>query len=174
MNELWQMSFPGMAIMPNWHPLFVHFPIVLLTGFFLLDLSGVIARKAEWRRVAGGLLYAGALFAIVTVALGVQAEHSVAHGGEVHPILMSHEKHGFAVLTMALLLSLWRLARGERWSALGTTLHLLLAGTMVAIMIHGADLGGLMVYGHGVGVRGVQQEHSHDHDHGDEQDDDLL
>lgn len=165
MGDLLRESFPGLAAMPNWHPLLVHFPIALLSCYLLLDLAGVAARNAAWRRMAGGLLYLGASFAAVAVVLGFQAAQSVPHGEEVHSIMIDHRNHGLTVLGMSLLLSLWRRVRGERWSAIGTALHLLVAGVMVFVMAHGADLGGLMVYGHGVGIHGVEQAHGHDHDH---------
>ncbi|BBL70462.1 DUF2231 domain-containing protein [Methylogaea oryzae] len=172
MGDLLLESFPGLASMPNWHPLLVHFPIALLTCYLLLDVAGAALRNAAWRRMAGGLLYLGTCFAAVAVVLGVQAAQSVSHGGDVHGIMLSHGKHGLVVLGMALLLSLWRRFQGERWSMVGTTLHLALAGVMVLVMAHGADLGGLMVYGHGVGVHGVAvPPHDHDHDHAHEHDD---
>lgn len=164
MDELLQEFFPGLAAMANWHPLLVHFPIALLSCFLLLDVFGALARKAEWRRVAGGMLYLGTLFAAVAVALGLQAAHTVPHGEEVHSIIISHRNHGLAVLGMALLLSVWRYWHSACWSALSNVLHLLAAAVMVTVMAHGADMGGLMVYGYGVGV----QDHDHDaHDHDD-------
>lgn len=167
MGDLLRESFQGFAIMPNLHPLLVHFPIALLSCYLLLDIVGVAARNAAWRRMAGGLLYLGTLFAAVAVVLGLQAAQSVPHGEEVHSIMIDHRNHGLTVLGMALLLSLWRCFRGERWSAVGTVLHLLVAAVMVIVMAHGVDLGGLMVYGHGVGVHGVEQMHDHEHEHDD-------
>lgn len=162
MDDLFSEIFPGLASMPNWHPLLVHFPIALLTCYLLLDVVGAVGRKADWRRQAGSLLYLGTLFAAAAVALGLRAAASVPHGEAVHSILVSHQHHGFAVLGMALLLSLWRRFAPEWWKLP----HLLLSTIMVAIMIHGADKGGLMVYGHGVGVQGVVQDHhEHNHDH---------
>lgn len=174
MDELLLNLFPGLAAMANWHPVLVHFPIALLSSYFLLDLAGAIARKPGWRDAAGIMLYLGTLSAAAAVALGLQAAATVAHGDAVHDIMMEHREHGFVVLGSALLLSLWRCWhswRGKRWSAWGSSLHLLLAGAMVANMLHGADMGGLMVYGYGVGMSGKPQaqdvhSHSHSHEHG--------
>lgn len=168
MGDLLAQYFPGLSSMPNLHPLVVHFPIALLTCFLLLDVFGVLARNAACRRVAGALLYFGALFTAVAVGLGLYEAQSVSHGADVHPIMIDHRNHGLAVLGLALVLSLWRRVGGERWSALGTVLHLATAAAMVFILAQGADLGGLMVYGHGVGVRAAGHEgvHAHDHAHG--------
>jgi uncharacterized membrane protein len=170
-DELLLNLFPGLAAMANWHPVLVHFPIALLSSYFLLDLAGAIARKPGWRDAAGIMLYLGTLSAAAAVALGLHAAATVAHSDAVHDIMMEHRDHGLVVLGTALLLSLWRCWRGKRWSAWGSSLHLLLAGAMVANMLHGADMGGLMVYGYGVGMSGKPQaqdghSHSHSHDHG--------
>lgn len=175
MGELLPTLFPGLAAMPNWHPLVVHFPIALLSCYFLLDLAATLTGKAAWCHVAGGLLYLGTLFAAVAVALGFQAAASVAHSAAVHPILTEHYEHGVEVLGMAVLLSLWWWLQTRRaatkptdnLSRIATLLRLTLAAVMVAVMAHGADMGGLMVYGHGVGVQAMEHEHSHDHEHAD-------
>lgn len=85
------------------------------------------------------------------------------HTDAVHDILELHEYFGFTVL--ALLLSAWRLWRGRRLGRIERACHFLLALLMAGIMTVGADLGGLMVYGHGVGVRSIDTETpSHHHD----------
>ena len=42
-GELFSILMPGIASMENIHPLLVHFPIALLSVFFVLDLIGTWA-----------------------------------------------------------------------------------------------------------------------------------
>lgn len=70
-------------IIPNWHPLFVHFTIgLLLTSAMLSALGTAIAGSpfaphatvtARWN------LWIGTAFAVITVAAGYCAYYTIAH-----------------------------------------------------------------------------------------------
>jgi uncharacterized membrane protein len=155
---------PGVAAMANVHPLIVHFPIALLSTFVVVEAGAWLLGRETWRIAASALLYLGTLGAAGAVTAGWLAAQTVPHGEAVHDILERHEHLGFTVLTLALLLSVWRLWRGKRFGRFERGCHFLLALLMTGIMTVGVDLGGLMVYGHGVGVRGIDTEtESHDH-----------
>jgi len=163
---LFTALMPGIASMDNIHPLLVHYPIAFLTAFFALDLLGTLAKKDSWRRVAGWLLHMGTVGAALAVAAGLIAEGSVAHGGNSHEIMETHEKIGIAVLILSLALSVWR-GGGERFpKGAANTLHLIFAGLLFGLICLGADLGGMMVYKYGVAVEAVEQTGSHEHQHG--------
>lgn len=150
--ETLQHILPGMAIMPNWHPLVVHYPIVLLTCYFLFELFGLVFHRIQWRRMASTLIVLGAVAAVIAVALGLRASETVLRTPEAHVIMLAHRLLGVVVLSMAAALAVWRLRPFETWSQRETGLHLLLAAVMLVALVKGADLGGLMVYGHGVAV----------------------
>ncbi|OAI11733.1 hypothetical protein A1359_01535 [Methylomonas lenta] len=156
-GEMFANVMPGIAGLDNLHPLFVHFPIALLSLFFLLDLLGSIANKIEWRKTASWFLYSGAIFAAMTVAAGLIAADSVAHGGDVHQIMENHEHLGIAVLLLAVTLSGWRLLAKNQISGGANTLYLIFAAILAGLLLFTADLGGLMVYGYGVGVKPVAE-----------------
>ncbi len=163
--EVFAGILPGIAEMANIHPLFVHFPIALLSGFLLMELLGSITDKDSLRSTATWMLYLGTLGAIVTVATGLVASGSVAHGGGVHELMLDHRNHGLTVLAIALVLSIWRLAVSARFSTKGRVAHFILAVIMVGTMTIGADKGGLMVYKYGVSVKAVPQVEGAGHDH---------
>lgn len=146
---------PGLANIENVHPLLVHFPIALLSVFFLLDLIGCLSKKPHWREVASYFLYFGTIGAAFTVMAGFEAAYSVVHSEVVHEIMVHHEHFGVTVLTLSVILSLWRLKSG--FALTGGTNHffLILAGLMCGLMMLGADLGGLMVYNYGTAVRAI-------------------
>lgn len=189
-GEIAATLLPGLAQLDNWHPLAVHFPIALLTTFFVLDLLGSLFHAETWRRGADWFLYCGTLGAIITVLLGFQAESRVAHGEAVHDIMERHETFGITVLSLSVILSAWRmLARGQIQGGANVFYHLL-AGVMLIALIFGADLGGHMVYQHGIAVDAVpppadsathqhggmmpnhDHDHAHDHPHDDHHDHD--
>ncbi|MDO9141898.1 MAG: DUF2231 domain-containing protein [Methylobacter sp.] len=185
-SDIFSDLMPGIAAMDNIHPVLVHFPIAFLSAFFVLDLIATLAKKQQWRDVASWMLYLGAVAAVFTVIAGFNAAGSVAHGGEVHPIMERHKDFGIAVLCLAIFLSIWRALSGGVIQGIANGFFLALAAAMFITMILGADLGGLMVYQHGVAVKSLQievpgvhqheqggehvHEQGHDHQHGHDHD----
>lgn len=147
---------PGLAGIDNIHPLLVHFPIAFLLAFFALDLTGNLLKKNHWREVASYFLYFGTVGALFTVIAGFIAAYSVTHSEIVHHIMLRHQYFGLSVLTLAVVLSIWRLKSGATLAGGGNSFFLLLSGLMCVLLSLGADLGGLMVYNYGTAVRAVQ------------------
>lgn len=156
-SELFANLLPGVAVLDNIHPLLVHFPIALLSLFFLLDLVGSLAHKSEWRRAASWFLYCGTVLAGLTMAAGLIAAASVPHGGDVHEIMENHEHLGISVFLLASALSIWRWLAKEQITGPANTLYLLSAAILAAMLVFTADLGGLMVYNYGVAVAPMTQ-----------------
>ncbi len=71
---------PGLKAALNYHPLFVHFPIVLWLAALLFEIFAVWRASDELQRTASRLLYLGTLAAIITVMTGLAAQNSVAPG----------------------------------------------------------------------------------------------
>jgi len=168
--QLGEALMPGLAGLDNLHPLFVHFPIALLTLFYLFDLGGTVFSKSTWRHIAGWFLYSGTLFAAFTVAAGLLAAASVAHGGDVHVIMENHEHLGISVLSLASALAAWRWLAKQEISGAANTLYQLLTSVLFVLLAFTADLGGLMVYRYGVAVKPVEslnQAAALRHQHGD-------
>lgn len=157
---------PGMGAMANVHPMVVHFPIALLNGFLLMEVLGAFFNRDDMRAAASWMLYLGAIGAAAAVAAGLQAAPTVEHGEEVHAIMTRHMYFGFTVLALAVILSVWRARAGAGFTARARAAHILVAIVTAAVMAFGADLGGLMVYGHGVGTQGKAATADAGHHHG--------
>ena len=71
---------PGLKAALNYHPMFVHFPIVLWLAALLFELLAVWRASDEMQRTASRLLYLGTLAAIVTIFTGLAAQHSIPPG----------------------------------------------------------------------------------------------
>ncbi len=176
-TDLFSSLLPGIANLDNIHPLLVHFPIALLSSFFVVNLITHFVKKDTLVTVASWLLYLGAFSAIFTVLAGFSAAETVAHSESVHDIMEHHEDIGVSILSLSLGLAAWRLRSGvlQGWkNGVFLTLTVLLFG----LIIQGADLGGLMVYKYGVAVHKTsvealiteirttaEEHHHHDHEH---------
>jgi len=139
-------------------------------AFFIVDLIGSLIRKENWRQLAGGLLYLGTIAAAAAVFAGLLAAESVEHGDNVHLIMGKHKTIGISVLCLSVVLSIWRLLSGGVIKGAANIFFLLFAAVLNILIILGADLGGLMVYKHGVAVEAVEEtmidyfdEHTHSH-----------
>ena len=166
--EIFATLMPGIAAMENIHPLFVHFPIALLTGFTAIDILGSVLKKPEWRKAASWFLYLGVIMTGFTVAAGLAAEESVAHGGNVHEVMERHETLALTVLSLTAFLALWRLLKRGLIEGAANVFYLLFAIVLNIVLIFTADLGGLMVYKYGVSVQAARdlnetlfQQHNH-------------
>lgn len=155
--------FEGIRELPNIHPLIVHFPIALFSVFLLAEFINFFINSEGLRSAASYTLYLGTLAAAATVLAGWRAESTITHTDAVHSIMESHEAFGITVLVIGIILSVWRLKRGRKFSPIERLVHLILAFVAVVVLSLGADLGGLMVYRYGVGVKAVKVEGRHDH-----------
>ncbi len=169
-SEMFTNVLPGVSSMANIHPLVVHFPIAFLLAFFVVDLIGTLIQKDNLRQLAGGLLYLGTISAAAAVVAGLVAESTVEHGENVHLIIERHEFFGISVLCLSIVLSIWRFFSKSVINGGANLLFLMLAAMLNVFIVLGADLGGLMVYKHGVAVEAVEitsmnyfHEHTHKH-----------
>ncbi|MBE9531313.1 MAG: DUF2231 domain-containing protein [Proteobacteria bacterium] len=156
MQELISNILPGLAGMPNLHPMVVHFPIALLSSFLLLEFLSIFLKSESLKTGATWMLYLGTLGTVVAVLAGFRAAGAVGHDEAVHAIMETHEHLGLTVLLISIVLSLWRILTAGRLKGTLRLIYLALAVIMVITMSFGADYGGLMVYTHGVGIKGME------------------
>mgnify|MGYP001433306173 CR=1 FL=1 len=58
-----------MADIANIHPIIVHFPIALLSGFLIAEILGLLSGSKDLRTAAKWMLYFGTLGALVAASL---------------------------------------------------------------------------------------------------------
>lgn len=170
----------GIEIIPNLHPMFVHFTVALLSlsvAFHLLDFVTKGA-KVHWRTLAQWNLWLGAGFAIVTVLAGIYAYNTVAHDGPSHAAMTLHRNWALPTLLVFLMLAGWSFvnARAGKTATVPFLVVLVIGGgLLLSTAWHGAEL----VYRHGLGVmslpvtsgEGSAQGHDHEHAGGHDHDD---
>ncbi len=139
-------------IVPNWHPVAVHFPIALgMTTVLLLVVARLNPAYAGFSAAARLLLPLAAISAVIAAALGWHAFGTVEHDAAGHAVMTRHRDWAFGstvVLTLLALWDGWRRRAGQAVHGALLPAMLLLAGALAVT----GWLGGEMVYRHGVGV----------------------
>jgi uncharacterized membrane protein len=154
---------------PTIHPMVVHFPIAFLYATAVVELLMWLS-PTESRRFLGRagfwLLTASCVAIVAAMVAGVISEQSVHLTPVTSRLLSLHQR--YAILTGAFAGAAWlarvfarfpRSARSGQWSLFGTgrgrptvLATVLVLGAAVFVTLTG-NVGGTMVYGHGLGVR---------------------
>lgn len=157
-------------VIPNWHPLFVHFPIALLsmaTLFFLaLKIVDNYPLKDQIKTFAFWNLWIGTGFAIIAATAGWFAYNSVAHDAPSHEAMTEHRNLALVTLTMFIFISLWSIKYYKKVKEVGIAFIIaMLIGfsLLVSTGWHGSEA----VYRFGLGVMSLPQVegegHAHEH-----------
>lgn len=157
-------------IIPNWHPMLVHFTValIIISAIFFI-VSRMAKNNAEtFVSVAKWMLWVGAGITVFTVITGVDAFSSVAHDDVAHEVMKVHRTWALATGAATVLTAIW-VWRAKAVSTLIVAMSVLLAGMVGATGYLGAEL----VYRHGLGVMrlpdGAGEGHEHegggDHEH---------
>ena len=157
-------------IIPNWHPLIVHFTIALLLTAAALFVLGTLIRSrplgAAMTLVARWNLALGVLATLVTLATGWQAYNTVAHDEPSHVNMTVHLRWAIGTALVFLL------AAGAAWldrrrpAGAGAILLAFLVIGSGALGVSGW-LGGENVYRYGLGVLSLPKTDSHVHPGGE-------
>ncbi|MEK6747836.1 MAG: DUF2231 domain-containing protein [Pseudomonadota bacterium] len=168
-------------IIPNWHPILVHFTVALFTlaaGLFVVTpfiKSSVL--KEQWQIVARWNLWFSAGITLVTGLTGLYAYNTVTHDVPSHAAMTEHRNWAIVAATLILTLAVWSIVRVRRNRALGVAFSVAMAaagGVLAATAWHGSEV----VFRYGLGVKSLPKAegegHAHQHaggaGHGAEQD----
>lgn len=160
----------NIEIIPNWHPVFVHFTIGLLSVSALLYLAGSLLKKENLLIAARWNLWIGTFITVGTVFAGFYAYNTVAHDAPSHLAMTDHKNWALFTVGTFLLLALWSLwkHRGAKIISPVFVGLLLLASSLLAVTGY---KGGEIVYRHGIGVMRMPEIHDDgghgSHSHGD-------
>lgn len=155
-------------IIPNWHPIFVHFTIGLLSVSALFYLAGSVFKNENFLIAARWNLWVGAMITLGTVGAGFYAYYTVAHDELSHAAMTNHRNWALATAGTFILLALWAAwkQRGAKTVSAFFVIAILLASGLLAVTGY---KGGEVVYRHGIGVmslpevqgEGGHESHSH-------------
>lgn len=153
-------------IIPNWHPIFVHFPIALLTIATLFHVVAAFNSKSanyyQFENVANWNLWLGAAFAVVTAVAGWLAFNSVEHDTPSHEAMLDHRNWALTTTVVFIVLAIWSFRRIQKAVPISwlLTIPLILASGL--LVVTGYE-GGELVYRHGLGVMSLPDTGAHDH-----------
>ncbi|MCU0570698.1 MAG: DUF2231 domain-containing protein [Oculatellaceae cyanobacterium Prado106] len=137
--------------MQNIHPLFVHFPIALLSVGLLFDALGYFLKKESLAHAGWWCFSLGVISAVVTVFTGMQAEDTISLSPAAEAVLETHEQ--FQIYSTAVLVGLliWRSFRKgglPRWGGI----YWVVSAIAVSTILYGSHFGGRLVYEYGAGT----------------------
>jgi uncharacterized membrane protein len=147
------MLFPGLRAMENVHPVFVHFPVVLLPLALVFQALALWRQRQDWQRVALCLLWLGTLGALAAAGTGLLAEEEVEVPEPGWEVIELHETLMLVSTGLAVALSLAAAVLRRRLTH--RVQLLLLVGLLLlnGVLAVGADRGGQLVYQFGVSVQ---------------------
>jgi len=165
-------------IIPNWHPIFVHFTIGAFVCSVIFYLASVIVENhfrlhRQWIHVANWTLWTGCLFAIFTVMAGWHAYNTVQHDSASHAAMMLHRNWALPTTVFFLILGGIAIKLVKRNRRPGKLFLTAIVVGFTLLMATGW-LGAEAVYRYGLGVMALPEvEHNHNHPH-TQDDEDVL
>ena len=154
-------------IIPNWHPIFVHFTVALLSTAAGLFLLGAISGEREWGKsvlkAAYINLWLGTLVTVATIVAGVYAYNTVNHDTVSHMAMTDHRNWAFVTTLLFVLIALWSFKNFNK--AKVSVAFLIILFVTTGLLIVTAFKGGELVFRYGLGVMSMPVENGKHHDH---------
>jgi uncharacterized membrane protein len=159
-----------LEIIPNLHPLMVHFPIALISVSAFFHVASLAKRGNSYARycaiLAHGTLWLGALAAIPTVYFGWQAFNSVNHDEAGHAAMLVHRAWALGTAAVLVILAGWDAWRNKVETPPAWWFSSAVIGAWLLVAVT-AWYGGELVYRHGLGVLSLPAaEAGHEQKHG--------
>ena len=156
--EVVNALFPGLAAIPNLHPVLVHFPIAFFLGALLMEAMAIFYHE-RFHSLASWMCYLATLTALITLFSGLFAEQGIAaaspvgHHGPGHNFIHIHRNFMIVATTVALLFTTYLFIVNLRQAWPKQRWGILIGLSIVCILISlGADRGSRLVFEFGIGV----------------------
>lgn len=154
-------------IIPNLHPIFVHYTVALLSiAPLLFVLNYFLPADSKYKELsfifAKCSLYLGVIITIATLIAGWDAYNSVAHDKPSHRAMTDHKNWAFVTAAFFAILALWTLYTKQKSQMSFLFVFLILIASL--LLAATGYKGGELVYRYGLGVMSLPQSES-DHTH---------
>ena len=154
-----------MEFIAQLHPKIVHFPVALLSIYALLEITGVLSKKEFFKKAAYLFLFLGVLSAVAAVISGNQASDIASQWedkGAIIPFGLISQHEEFATITLwyftGLLVLRTFLVVKKKYTGMIQYIFIVLAIIGGYLIYETGDLGGKLVYKHGVGTELKKEE----------------
>lgn len=147
-------------IIPNWHPMFVHFTIGLLTISTLLYAAGFFLKKENLLIAARWNLWIGVTITVGTLLAGFYAYNTVVHDAPSHAAMTNHRNWALLTASIFILLALWALWKQRGARAVSPFFVLAMICATGLLFVTGYK-GGEVVYRYGLGVLSMPDMRNH-------------
>lgn len=156
-------------IIPNYHPIMVHFTIALMVvSLGMLLLGHIFKIKSGFHKeclvVSRWCLWLAALASILTVIAGFHAYYTVGHDMISHKVMTTHRNWGIATFTVIWLTAIWSFVLYFKEKPPRYLFTVLLTIAVVMVMVTGW-YGAELVFRYGIGVKSLPQVESSGHQH---------
>ncbi|MBL6935727.1 MAG: DUF2231 domain-containing protein [Alphaproteobacteria bacterium] len=157
-------------ILPNWHPLLVHFTVALYAASFLFFVLARVFSGRTWagdcRIAAFSTLWLGAAISVLTVAAGFYAFNTVRHDAPSHAAMTDHRNWALATAALWWVLALWTI-RTYRTSLELKSSFIGVFVVAVGLLMTTGWKGGELVYRYGLGVLSLPAVSENNSDQGE-------
>ncbi|MFQ6608545.1 MAG: DUF2231 domain-containing protein [Fidelibacterota bacterium] len=124
------------------HPLFIHFPIALLSTSVLFDILGVLFRNKSLHYAGWWCLLVGVISSLAAIATGFIADSIYGHMANPIPLFQTHGVVQLLASFMFIGLLIWRIKEKTELPVKPILFFYLgLSGVAVMILFYGAHLG---------------------------------
>ncbi len=138
-------------IIPNWHPLFVHFTIGLLTISTLLYVMGFFLKREALLTAARWNLWIGVTITVGTLLAGLYAYNTVIHDDVSHVAMTNHRNWAFGTASVFVMLALYAFWK-QRGAKTVSPFFVLTMPMATGLLFTTGYKGGDVVYRYGIGV----------------------
>ena len=147
-------------IIPNWHPIFVHFPIAFATASVAFTIAGKLFAKRPWAAqfhiMGRWMLWGAALSACIAVVFGLFASNSVRHDEAGQLAMTIHRNWAICAVGALVFLSVWSIRTFSTIEIPNNTFVYILIVVWFLLLV-AAWHGGEIVYRHGLGVMALPE-----------------
>mgnify|MGYP000325652797 CR=1 FL=1 len=157
-----------MEVIPNWHPMFVHFTVALFVAAWLFFMLSTLvatrhgALRTQWHGTGRWTLWLGALVTLGTLLAGWDAYNTVDHDTPSHEAMTEHRNWALVTTGVFALLAAWAAWRACAGRSEGLVFLVTLT-LAIALLTATASRGGELVYRYGIGVVALPDTDAHDH-----------
>lgn len=138
--------------MADFHPMSVHFPIVLLIIWPIIEGLSIKLKKGEWGQLSTGILGLSLLAALFATITGQAAFDEAIAAGYDSDLLERHTLDADLIPWMVILLGIARFMFPKKLGIKGRWLAVSLGFGLAAFLVKVSYEGGNLVYKYGVGV----------------------